>query len=161
MTNKWLAALAVTLGAAACVAAQPPATLPMPAQVSPPAQPAAPAPQQVAAPAAPAAPAHGGPGCAGGCCGRQQMSCLKRFCNWITYHPLTRGCECVCGCGCCSDCCGYHGFQPLYTYFLLPCQEAPYRYPTGDCASCGGHGLLGKYFCKGCHGGPIVPPGIE
>ena len=161
MTTKWLAALAVVLGAAVA-RAQPPDTLPTPTQVTPPEQPAAPAAQQVAPPAVapPAGPAHGGPGCAGGCCGREQLGCLKRFCNWITYHPLTRGCECVCGCGCCSDCCGYHGFQPIYTYFLLPCQEAPYRYPAGGCA-CGGHGLLGKYFCKGCHGGPVTPPGIE
>lgn len=160
MTTKWLAALAVSLAAAAGARAQPPATLPMPAQVTPPSQ-AAPSAAQPGTPppavAAPAAPAPGGPGC----CGREHVSCLKQFCNWITYHPLTRGCECVCGCGCCSDCCGYHGFQPIYTHFLLPCQEAPHRPPTGDCASCGGHGLLGKYFCKRCHGGPIVPPGIE
>ncbi len=151
MTKQWLAALAVVLNAAVVVGAQPPDTLPMPTQVAPP------------DPAAPAAPAQGpvGPGCGAGCCGREQTSCLKRFCNWLTYHPLTRGCECVCGCGCCSDCCGYHGFQPLYTYVLLPCQGAPYRYPVGGCASCGGHGLLGKYFCQGCHGGPITPPGIE
>jgi hypothetical protein len=162
MTKKWLAALAVILGAAAA-RAQAPATLPAPTQVTPPAQPAPRAGGQALPPSAhpPAVPAHGGPACAGGCCGREQLSCLKRFCNWITYHPLTRGCECVCGCGCCSDCCGYHGFQPIYTYFLLPCQEAPYRYPPGDCA-CGGHGLLAKFgMCKGCHGGPITPPGIE
>jgi hypothetical protein len=162
MTKQWVAVLAVALGAAAAQA-QPPTALPMPAQVTAPEQ-APPAAQQ-AAPVAPgghgpAAPA--GPGCAGGCCGHEQVGCLKRFCNWITYHPLTRGCECVCGCGCCSDCCGYHGFQPLYTYFLLPCTEAPYRYgPSAGCA-CGGHGKLFQWgLCKGCHGGPITPRGIE
>jgi hypothetical protein len=154
MTKKWAAVLAVVLGAAVAARAQPPTTLPMPAQVAGPEQ-------APAAPAVPPAAAPAGPGCAGGCCGHEQVGCLKRFCHWITYHPLTRGCECVCGCGCCSDCCGYHGFQPLYTYFLLPCAGAPPRPPAGGCASCCGHGLLGKYFCKGCHGGPITPPGIE
>jgi hypothetical protein len=174
MAKKWALVLAVVLGAAATGArAQPPSPLPMPAQLArpdlPPAAgqvaPAAPAPPAVAAP--PAGVATGGPGCAGGCCAHEQVSCLKRFCNWITYHPLTRGCECVCGCGCCSDCCGYHGFQPIYTYFILPCQEAPYRYGLGgqpgcDC-NCGhGHGLLSRLcHCNGAHGAPIVPPGLE
>jgi hypothetical protein len=162
MAKQWAAVLAVVLSAVATVArAQPPATLPMPAQLTRPEQAPPPAPEQ---PAAPAAAVPGGPGCAGGCCGHEQVGCLKRLCNWLTYHPLTRGCECVCGCGCCSDCCGYHGFQPLYTYLQLPCQEGPRR--SGPAAqpgcACGGHGLLFKWgLCQGCHGGPIVPPGIE
>ena len=160
MAKKWVAVLAVALGAAAPGArAQPPVTLPMPAQVAAP-----PAAADQAAPGPPAPPAGVAPGCAGGCCGREQVGCLKRCCAWLTYHPLTRGCECVCGCGCCSDCCGYHGFQPLYTYFLLPCPEAPYRYgpPAPSGCACGGHGLLFKWgLCTGCHGGPITPPGIE
>jgi hypothetical protein len=130
----------------------------MPAEVARPEQ--APAPEMTAPPAGVA---PGGPGCAGGCCGHEQVGCLKRFCNWITYHPLTRGCGCGCGCGCCSDCCGYHGFQPLYTYLQLPCQGGHSYGPAAqpDCA-CGGHGLLFKWgLCKGCHGGPILPPGIE
>jgi hypothetical protein len=155
MTKKWVTVLAVVLGAAASGArAQPPATLPMPDRVAPP------APEQGAPPAGVA---PEGPGCAGGCCGHEQVSCLKRFCNWLTYHPLTRGCECTCGCGCCGDCCGYHGFQPLYTYFLLPCQEAPCRHapPAQDGCGCG-HGLLCKWgLCGGGHGGPITPPGVE
>jgi hypothetical protein len=161
MTKKWASVLAVVLGTAAAASAQAPTTLPMPAQVAGPQQ----APPPAAAPAAPALPpgaAPAGPGCASGFCGHEQVGCLKRFCNWITYHPLTRGCECVCGCGCCSDCCGYHGFQPLYTYFVLPCAEAPYRYGTSAGCACGGHGKLFQWgLCKGCHGGPITPPGIE
>ena len=162
MTKKWVAILAVVLGTPATGArAQPPTMLPAPTQMAAPDQ-AVPSAQAQAAPLTGALP--NGPGCAGGCCGREQVGCLKRLCNWLTYHPLTHGCECVCGCGCCSDCCGYHGFQPLYTYFQLPCQEAPYRYAgcaQPACASCG-HGLLSRLcHCKTAHGAPIVPPGIE
>ena len=73
------------------------------------------------------------------CCGeRCRGGCLHRFCEWLTYKPLTRPCL---G-DCCHHCCGCC-YPPLYTFFL--------------CQGCNGQGPYGHGPC-GCGApAPIGP----
>jgi hypothetical protein len=87
------------------------------------------------------APVHSeGPGhCDQGpaCCGEHcRGGCLHRFCEWLTYKPLTRPCL---G-DCCHHCCGCC-YPPLYTFFLCQgCNRGPYG--PGPCG-CGAPAPLG------------------
>ena len=69
------------------------------------------------------------------CCGdRCRGGCLHRFCEWLTYRPLTRPCLCDC-CHHCTGCC----YPPLYTFFL--CQHCngypPAMAHGGPACTCG------------------------
>jgi hypothetical protein len=92
-------------------------------------------------PAAPPAGPAAGCGCGSGSHG----SCVQRFCDWLTYQPLQRGCDQPCSACGCKGCCGYHCFPPLYLFFLHPCADngtPPPTYPP----SCGcGHGCAGGH----------------
>ena len=77
------------------------------------------------------------------CCGdRCRGGCLHRFCEWLTYRPLTRPCLCDC-CHHCTGCC----YPPLYTFFLCQgCNGYPPAMAHGGPACTCGAGSE----CAGC-----------
>jgi hypothetical protein len=80
---------------------------------------------------------HGdqGPACCSG--ERCHGGCVHRFCEWLTYKPLTRPCLCDCchhKCGCC--------YPPLYTFFLCQDCNGPYGHGGPPCG-CGAPAPIG------------------